>query len=220
MYCSSKALRSLFSVVVLFFIAVSVSLGTDTVAGEEILNKKAGLGDTVQSFEKEWNKGYRKQFSIGINLGKDDKTIIRYNPEYAFGNPPRIGDMSGTTRIFNNAEFFKSIKEIIPSDTVCVSAWKKEGKETYFLYSKQLGSIPGIKDSWKYDRQTCLSLFGPEECPPIRLGTFILIVNYAPGSDHPEVFLVALHDHSKNEVDDMNPLKGKSFVKYIQNAPR
>jgi hypothetical protein len=100
---------------------------------------------------------------------------------HSFGNPPRIGYISGEgyglfldERLPPAADlFFDKLKGLLPFGYKLIAAYSKRGsylEEKYVFKSGWLTSLKGIKDALPYQ-----SIFGIKGDP---VGVFQLIVNY------------------------------------------
>lgn len=179
-----------------------------------------GLGDTVNDFEKAWNKGYRRVFSSTntVHVGFAESIHIAYvtgDWGRSFGNPPRIGWVEGNAKgLFGAAisqnptteQFFKGIQSLLPSDFQLVNAYearKERTKQIFTFKSNTISHLPSVNESMAYAKDGFKN--------PV--GTFFLIVN-GDISDQKRIanFTLALGlpgtvDLSSMKKKQLNPFK-------------
>lgn len=137
----------------------------------------AGLGDTYGDFEKQWNRGYRQEFSLGsmtdVHVGIDKKRSLIYTKGWNdFAG--RIGKIQGETGLpFNSPptvkQFMSWIRAMMPADAKLIGKYTgKYGfqKDIYIYKSASLAKMTGINKSSAY-LQDAKSI-----------GKFFLVVNH------------------------------------------
>lgn len=131
-----------------------------------ILAPVAGIGDSVDAFEKTYNKGYKKDYGsplYTVKVGKSEEHYMSYDGINNFGNPSRIGliqmDTSkllarNSNEYLDEQEFYRWVRNILPRDAVLIATYLRlpgkmqPWKKRYHIFrSASLAAIPGAPDS-------------------------------------------------------------------------
>jgi hypothetical protein len=160
----------LFFLILGVIVVAVVDSANDIPAEVTLICPKAGLGDTIDDFEKEWNLGYKKVYSEGgTKIGKSDEVCFNINTSWAgntFGNPPRCGRISGEAKgqwglpdneYPNKEYFYKNIKSIMPKDFMLIKSAKMKNFDLnidryfFILKSDSIASLDSISNSAAYN---------------------------------------------------------------------
>ncbi len=164
------SLGILFLLVFLIIVAAVIGSANDKPVEVTLICPKAGLGDTIDGFEKEWNHGYKKVYSEGgTQIGKSDEICFNINTSWTgntFGNPPRCGRISGKTKgqwglpsneYASKEYFYKNITSIMPKDFVLIKSAKMKNFDLnidryfFILKSDSISSLDSINNSAAYN---------------------------------------------------------------------
>ncbi|MBI3584241.1 MAG: hypothetical protein HY096_09890 [Nitrospinae bacterium] len=190
---------------------------------EQIVAKKAGVGDTFTTIESVWNRGYKKEVPMGdgsktVTIGFDKGSAFSYTTGllgYAFGNSERAGRLEGNAKGLFGAvigvnptkqQFFQGIKDLMPTDFALIGAYVNKNdplrhwkKEIYTFKSKKLSQLQGISEAFPYKQYK------------YTLGNFTLIINYDIDNEDKVANFLLFLGLSDSNIEDMKKIDANPF---------